>query len=275
MDNRNIAQQLKAQAKQLEAAGDNIYRIKAYRRAAAAIQQLDTPVGELLTSAGTAELRRQTGIGAHIAFAIERLVNTGDFHTLTEAAGEVPPGESVRHLPGVGPHLAQHLWEQLGIQSVAQLEKAVATGAVQRLALGEKRTRQLLAALDEWKARREQQAAQAEEPTVAELLAVDEEYRRQAEQHTLPTIAPFQNNPDQEPWLPILSLRRDGWRYRALYSNTALAHRLGQARDWVVIYFQRGTQQGQRTIVTEQRGDLRGRRVVRGREEECRQQYRK
>ncbi len=58
-----------------------------------------------------------------------------------------------------------------------------------------------------------------------------------------------------------------------LYSNTALAHRLGRSRDWVVIYFTNGDVAGQRTIVTESRGDLAGRRVVRGREEECRGQY--
>jgi hypothetical protein len=106
------------------------------------------------------------------------------------------------------------------------------------------------------------------------MLAVDEEYRAGAEQSRLPTIAPRRFNPDQEPWLPVYQTRKDGWRFRALFSNTALAHRLNQTRDWVVIYFDDGFSSGQRTIVTETRGDLRGRRVVRGREFECREQYR-
>ena len=41
----------------------------------------------------------------------------------------------------------------------------------------------------------------------------------------------------------------------------------------MVVYFDDGTASGQRTVVTETRGDLRGRRVVRGREVECREFY--
>jgi DNA polymerase (family 10) len=56
----------------------------------------------------------------------------------------------------------------------------------------------------------------------------------------------------------------------ALYSNTARAHRLGTTRDWVIVYFHRhGEPEGQRTVVTETRGALLGRHVVRGREAEC------
>jgi hypothetical protein len=111
------------------------------------------------------------------------------------------------------------------------------------------------------------------EPEVADLLAVDEEYRRRSEQRLLPTLAPRRFNPEGERWLPIFRTDRGEWFYRALFSNTALAHRLGATRDWVVIYFDNGTASGQRTVVTETRGDLRGRRVVRGREDECRRHY--
>ena len=83
-------------------------------------------------------------------------------------------------------------------------------------------------------------------------------------------MAPRRFNPEHQPWLPLFTTDRNGWRYRALFSNTALAHRLGQTHDWVVVYFNDGMTFGQRTVVTETRGDLRGRRVVRGRERECR-----
>ena len=49
---------------------------------------------------------------------------------------------------------------------------------------------------------------------------------------------------------------------------------LGRTRDWVVIYYAGGDHaEAQCTVVTETRGALRGRRVVRGREEECRALY--
>jgi len=61
-----------------------------------------------------------------------------------------------------------------------------------------------------------------------------------------------------------------------LFSNTARAHDLGRTRDWVVVYFyDEHHREGQCTVVTETRGALIGKRVVRGREDECRVLYAK
>jgi DNA polymerase (family X) len=69
----------------------------------------------------------------------------------------------------------------------------------------------------------------------------------------------------------VLHTERGDWRFTAIFSNTARAHELGHTRDWVVLYFHAESQaEGQRTVVTETQGELRGRRVVRGREAECR-----
>ena len=112
------------------------------------------------------------------------------------------------------------------------------------------------------------------EPPVAELLEVDRAYREQAEAGTLQTIAPRRFNPGGEAWLPILHVERGNWSYTALFSNTAMAHDLGRTHDWVVIYFARlGQREHSRTVVTETHGPLEGRRVVRGREADCRRHY--
>ena len=59
-----------------------------------------------------------------------------------------------------------------------------------------------------------------------------------------------------------------------MYSNTALAHKLGRIRDWVLIYFETDSYTGgQRTIVIEKQGSLKGMRVVRGREKESEEYY--
>ena len=60
-----------------------------------------------------------------------------------------------------------------------------------------------------------------------------------------------------------------------MYSNTARAHELGKTDDWVVIYYEQDGEEDQCTVVTETRGPLAGRRVVRGREQECREYYRR
>jgi hypothetical protein len=70
-----------------------------------------------------------------------------------------------------------------------------------------------------------------------------------------------------------LDTRRGPWRVTALFSNTPRAHELGKTDDWVVLYVS-GEGEQTATVVTETRGDLRGRRVVRGREAECRAFYR-
>ncbi|MCX8102644.1 MAG: hypothetical protein N3D77_15560, partial [Geminicoccaceae bacterium] len=90
-----------------------------------------------------------------------------------------------------------------------------------------------------------------------------------------PKIAPRRFNPNREAWLPVLHTRRGPWYFTALFSNTARAHELGRIGDWVVIYFEKDDAvSGQRTIVTEQRGPLAGRRVVRGRERDSLRYYR-
>jgi hypothetical protein len=113
----------------------------------------------------------------------------------------------------------------------------------------------------------------AAEPPVAELLEVDRDYRREARKGTLRQIAPHRFNPLHEAWLPILHTVRRGRKYTALFSNTEQAHRRGKTHDWVVLYFDDGRGERQCTVVTEYRGPLRRRRVVRGRELECAEHY--
>ena len=58
------------------------------------------------------------------------------------------------------------------------------------------------------------------------------------------------------------------------HSNTARAHELGREHDWVVVYAYDGDhRERQHTVVTESRGSLAGRRVVRGLEGPCREFY--
>jgi hypothetical protein len=105
-------------------------------------------------------------------------------------------------------------------------------------------------------------------PPVGLLLEVDRRYREKAAAGELPTIAPRRFNPEGERWLPIWHVTEAGFHFTVLFSNSATAHRLGKTRDWVVIYWERDGHEDQATVVTEYRGPLKGRRVVRGRERE-------
>jgi putative hydrolase len=105
------------------------------------------------------------------------------------------------------------------------------------------------------------------------LLALDAQYRQRAARNELPTIAPRRFNPDHKRWLPILHAAQGGWDLTVLFSNTRHAHELGKTNDWVVIYYHQDRREDQCTVVTARYGALAGRRIVRGREAECREFY--
>jgi DNA polymerase (family 10) len=274
MDNATIARKLNDYATYLEGEDTNVYRVRAYRRAAATVLAQERPLTDVLAEKGRAGLEELPGIGASLAYTIEGLIRTGIFRTLRPDEGHIDPERLLTSLPGVGRQLAHVLHEQLGITTLEELERAAHEGRLAQAGIGPKRLRGLIDALAGRLRRSRLPEPIQGEPSVAALLAIDEEYRRQADNDVLPLVTPRRFNPEHEPWLPLYVADRDGWRFRALFSNTALAHRLGKTRDWVVISFHDGFNSSQRTVVTETRGDLRGLRVVRGRERECRAYYR-
>ena len=126
-----------------------------------------------------------------------------------------------------------------------------------------------------WRQQTSDQASVLTRPSEQTLLAVDQQYRYLAKAGQLRMVTPKRFNPDGKRWLPVMRLKKDGWLFNALYSNTARAHDLGKTHDWVVVYYE-STQgesaqgevkrSGQCTVVTETRGDRRGQRVIRGME---------
>jgi hypothetical protein len=270
MDNRQIAERLMAYAEYLETREANLYRVRAYRRAAETVLGLDRPLADLVAAEGREGLEELPGIGSHLSYTLGEIARTGEFRVLNTEGGAIDAERVLRSLPGVGARLSRLIHERLGITTLEELERAAHDGRLRQLGIGSKRLRGIREALAGRFDRYRSTMPVREEPGVAELLSADQEYRARAEAMSLPTIAPRRFNPQQQPWLSLLQTRRSGWRCRALFSNTALAHRLGRTHDWVVVYFDNGISSGQRTIVTENRGDLRGQRVVRGREQECR-----
>ena len=112
-------------------------------------------------------------------------------------------------------------------------------------------------------------------PGVDILLDVDREYREKGRAGSLPRIAPRRLNPEGKAWLPVLHTRFGPWHFTALFSNTLRAHEMHRVYDWVAIFYSDPDGgEAQATVVTERRGTLTGKRVVRGREPECARYYR-
>jgi putative hydrolase len=273
--NHRVALRLEEVARLLEEQGANPFRVRAWRDGGSLVRQLVRPVDELLAERGLDGLRELPRVGEVLARAIRDLVTTGRLPMLERLRGAVDAERLLRTVPGIGPVLAARLHHDLGIDSLEELETAAHDGRLSDLAgLGEKR----LAGIRDSLASRLQRvrvpvATDDAAPPVGELLDVDREYRRRAAAGELRRIAPRRFNPAGRAWLPILHTARAGRQYTALFSNTARAHRLGHVGDWVVLYCEAGDGEHQYTVVTGQRGPLAGRRLVPGREAECRRYY--
>lgn len=267
-----IADRLVEAAELLEAQGADHFRVRAYRLGADTIRQLDEDPAAILAREGTKGLVAIPNIGDRLARAIDEMCTTGRWIQLERLRGETEPEDLFRAIPGIGARTAQAIHDDLHIDTLEALEIAAHDGRLQTVrGIGPRRTASIRASLAAMLARRRRRGPKDhDEPRVGLLLDVDALYLQKAQAGDLRCIAPQRFNPTGEAWLPIMHLDRDGWSFTTLFSNTALAHELGRTDDWVVIYFGRpGGPEHQRTVVTETRGPLAGRRVVRGRETEC------
>lgn len=270
-ENATIASLLREVAELLEAQGANRFRVRAWRNGAATIEALERPARSLLAEQGLEALDQLPDIGPALARAIREIIETGRLATLERLRGGVDPEALLATVPGIGPALARRVHDALGVETLEELEAAAHDGRLASVGgFGRKRTAGIVDALAERLRRRTRELMPpTDQPTVAELLDVDREYRDGAASRSLPTIAPRRFNPEHERWLPVLHTSRGGRHYTALFSNTATAHRLGRTHDWVVLYYDGPTGEHQVTVVTAPKGPMAKRRVVRGREQEC------
>jgi len=272
--NDQLAARLEEIASLLEAQEAGPYRIQAYRAAAHTLRELERPVHRIVEQEGPDGLVRLPTIGESIARTLTELVERGTSSVLVRLRGEQSPEDVFETVPGIGPELAHRIREELGVDTLADLEAAAWDGRLARVpGLGARRIRAVRESLAGRLARRPPHRASfvaPDDPPVAELLDVDREYREKAAADRLTRIAPRRFNPERKAWLPVLHTARGERHYTALYSNTARAHELGTTHDWVVIYRDDHGGKGQWTVVTARSGPLAGRRVVRGRERECR-----
>jgi len=278
-NNARCADRLREAADLLEAQGANPFRVSAYRKAAATVIDLPEDLTSVIAREGLPGLESLPNIGRGIAAALLEMTRTGRWIQLERLRGSADPVHLLTTVPGLGHRLAERIHEELHVDTLEGLELAAHDGRLEAVpGVGPRRAAAIRANLQSMlsrsRPRRPTARAGGHEPGVEVLLDVDREYRDKAAAGRLPTIAPRRFNPSGEAWLPVLHTERDGWHFTALFSNTAQAHQLDRTRDWVVLYFYDDENaEGQHTVVTETHGPLIGRRVVRGRESECRRQY--
>ncbi|QDV81944.1 helix-hairpin-helix domain-containing protein [Stieleria magnilauensis] len=278
-ENRRIANHLGEIASLLESQHASEFRVSAYRKAAGTLLNLQTPVRWIDQKHGIEGLIRIETVGQSIASLIDQYLRTGRVPLLDRLRGEATAERIFTTLPTIGPELAHRIYDALHVETLPELYNAAIHGKLGQVpGIGRKRA----AAIQEVLAERLRRNPSPMTPLypqtdrsipVAEILDVDAEYRRKAEQDKLPKVAPTKFNPGGVAWLPILHTQRDDRHYTALYSNSARAHELNTTKDWVVIYRDDDQQHGRWTVITSQFGKLHGCRIIRGREDECRDIY--
>jgi hypothetical protein len=277
--NHEVAEKLREISSLLEQQHANPFRSRAYLNAAITLEQLPQDVRKLVQDQGIKGLTELPAIGAGIARSIYEYVAIGRISRLENLQGTSDPISLFQSIPTVGRGLAQRIHDSLHVDTLEALENAAHKGLLDQVeGLGKKRKQAIEAwlfkHLGERSGRLRPGPHTDNEPGIELLLKVDNEYRNKADAGKLPLIAPKRFNPENRAWLPILHTNHGDWHFTALYSNSERAHKLNTVFDWVIIYFYDDHhQEGQHTLVTETHGTLTGKRVVRGREAECRDYY--
>ena len=130
MENDEVANVLDQTANMLELAGENFFRVRAYRNAARAIRDQTAQVASLSKE----QIDEIPGIGADLAGKITTIIQTGDLPLHRELASKFPPQLlELRDIPGLGPKRLKLLIDLMQIRGRDDLEKAVKSGTIRKI----------------------------------------------------------------------------------------------------------------------------------------------
>ncbi len=141
--NSEIIKILEDIADLLQLKGENVFKSRAYQKAARSIEFLSEDIEKLVAED---RLREIPGVGDAIAKKLTELVQTGHISYYDKLKAEFPEGiGNFLEVPGIGPRTALLLAQELHISTLDELEKAVADGRVANLPrMGEKTAQNIL-----------------------------------------------------------------------------------------------------------------------------------
>ena len=137
MKNQQIANIFNEIAELLELKGENVFRIRAYRRAAQNIDGLSRDVASLTDE----ELAAVPGIGRDLIGKIREYLEKGSIAKHEDLKKEIPGGVlDLLRVPGLGPKKAKQFYEALKIKNIDELETAIRDGRLAGLPGIQKKT---------------------------------------------------------------------------------------------------------------------------------------
>jgi len=171
MKNSEVAKVFQDIADLLELKGENVFKIRAYQKAARAIEHYPRELKVMIEE--EEDLRSIPGVGEAIAKKATELITTGKLGYYENLKAEFPQGiTNLLAIPGIGPKTANKLSRELGISSVDELEQAIHDGRVAKLfRLGDKTAENMLRQIQALR-RKDQRIPIGEAlPVVEEILA--------------------------------------------------------------------------------------------------------
>jgi DNA polymerase (family X) len=131
LDKHAIALVLEEIGTLLDLHGENSFKARAFQSAARAIESVDEDVVAL---SRRGELETVPGIGSATARVIKELIDTGTAKYYHDLRARTPNGfYELLAVPKLGPKKIRLLHEQLGVNSVADLERAAREGRISKL----------------------------------------------------------------------------------------------------------------------------------------------
>ena len=111
-----------------------VFKIRSYNRAADKIQNLSSDIEDIYEKDKLKGLLKIPSIGKAIATKLEELITTGKIPYYEELKIELPVDISqFIGLEGIGPKTIRTLYDELGIKTIADLEKAASDGKIRNI----------------------------------------------------------------------------------------------------------------------------------------------
>lgn len=143
MKNKEIAEMFGSIADILEFKGENVFKIRAYRKASRIIEDLTQDI-EKISQEG--KLREIPGVGEGIAKKVEEYLTTGRMKKFDELRSGIKDGLiEMMAVPSLGPKSLAQIHQELGVESFAGLKRAIERGEVAKLkGFGQKKASNIL-----------------------------------------------------------------------------------------------------------------------------------
>ena len=137
-------------AQMLELTGSDRFRVNAANKASRELKAQTTDLEPLAKAEDVKALTALEGIGKGTATKLIELAQTGTISEHEELAAKVPAGlMEVLSIPGLGPKTVKLMWDDLKIESVADLKTEIDKGTVAKLPrMGAKTIENIVAAIE-------------------------------------------------------------------------------------------------------------------------------